>query len=224
MSKSLKDILNGTKSSSIKSISAELDPSNKPKTSLNVSDIIDTSKNVEVHDNRVGNTDDLYKGANIKKASYKRAEQFKSDKKDTNVPSRVHNEETIAELSQDTLKNYKKEAEKDKQASKIGRNQAVSIAKDKGNTIEKRRSSAGDIASYDKAIYKRSKGIATANSKITKEEFNGHHLNEILTSATPAGDWIKDFEKSKNPKFTGKSKEQRKQMALGAYYAKKDNK
>lgn len=43
-------------------------------------------------------------------------------------------------------------------------------------------------------------------------------LSEVLTKKTSAGEVISDFEKSDNPKFAGKSKEKRKQMALGAYY------
>lgn len=53
--------------------------------------------------------------------------------------------------------------------------------------------------------------------KATKEEVE---LDEILTKQTSAGEVIKDFQQSKNPKFAGKSKEKRKQMALAAYYAK----
>jgi len=44
------------------------------------------------------------------------------------------------------------------------------------------------------------------------------HLDEVLTSKDPAGKWVHDFVHSKNPKFAGKSQEQRKKMALGAYY------
>ena len=43
-------------------------------------------------------------------------------------------------------------------------------------------------------------------------------LKEVLTKKTSAGEVIKDFQKSKDPKFAGKSAEKRKQMALGAYY------
>jgi len=56
-----------------------------------------------------------------------------------------------------------------------------------------------------------------------KEETSKKTLNEILTKSTPAGEWIKDFIDSDNPKFAGKSKERRKQMALAAYYAKQRN-
>lgn len=43
-------------------------------------------------------------------------------------------------------------------------------------------------------------------------------LHEVITKKTSAGEMISDFEKSDNPKFAGKSKEERKKMALGAYY------
>jgi hypothetical protein len=48
-------------------------------------------------------------------------------------------------------------------------------------------------------------------------------VNEVLTKDTPASKVIKDFIDSDNPKFAGKSKEKRKQMALAAYYAKQRN-
>jgi hypothetical protein len=47
-------------------------------------------------------------------------------------------------------------------------------------------------------------------------------VNEVLTKSTPAGEWIDDFVHSKNPKFADKSAAKRKQMALAAYYSKKD--
>ena len=47
-------------------------------------------------------------------------------------------------------------------------------------------------------------------------------INEVLTKSTPAGEWIKDFVGSDNPKFAGKSAAKRKEMALAAYYAKQD--
>ena len=46
-------------------------------------------------------------------------------------------------------------------------------------------------------------------------------VKEALTAADPAGKWISDFIKSDNPKFAGKTKEERREMALGAYYAAK---
>ena len=48
-------------------------------------------------------------------------------------------------------------------------------------------------------------------------------LNEVLPKADPTSKWIRDFVKSDNPKFEGKSKKERIKMALGAYYAKQRN-
>lgn len=48
-------------------------------------------------------------------------------------------------------------------------------------------------------------------------------IDEVITKKTSAGEVISDFIHSKNPKFAGKSKEKRKQMALAAYYAKQRN-
>jgi hypothetical protein len=57
--------------------------------------------------------------------------------------------------------------------------------------------------------------------QMTKEEVE---LDEVLTKKTPAGEWIKDFVDSDNPKFEGKSKKKRMQMALAAYYSKQREK
>ena len=48
-------------------------------------------------------------------------------------------------------------------------------------------------------------------------------VDEVLTKKDPASTWIRDFIKSKDPKFAGKSKKERQRMALGAYYAKQRN-
>lgn len=48
------------------------------------------------------------------------------------------------------------------------------------------------------------------------------YLNEVLTKDDPIEKWIEDFVKSDNPKFKGKSKEKRIEMAKAAYYAKQD--
>ena len=68
-------------------------------------------------------------------------------------------------------------------------------------------------------IMNRRKGIDKAVDKLTKEEV----IDEVLTKSTTAGETISDFVHSKNPKFAGKSKEKRKEMALAAYYAKQRN-
>ena len=46
-------------------------------------------------------------------------------------------------------------------------------------------------------------------------------INEVMKRDASAGDWISDFLHSDNPKFDGKSKAERKKMALAAYYSMK---
>ena len=61
-----------------------------------------------------------------------------------------------------------------------------------------------------------------------KERYEEHSIvdqmiSEVLSKDADAGDYIDDFVHSDNPKFAGKSKAKRKEMALAAYYAKKKN-
>jgi hypothetical protein len=49
-----------------------------------------------------------------------------------------------------------------------------------------------------------------------KEEVN---LSEVLKASDPVGKWISDFIHSKDSRFNDKTKEERRKMALGAYYA-----
>jgi hypothetical protein len=62
----------------------------------------------------------------------------------------------------------------------------------------------------------------TIKSTLNKEDVSEYELdemiNEVLSKNASAGDWIDDFVHSDNPKFAGKSKAERKKMALGAYY------
>lgn len=44
-------------------------------------------------------------------------------------------------------------------------------------------------------------------------------VNEKLASNASVGDYIKDFTESDAPQFKGKSKEERRKMALGAFYS-----
>lgn len=54
---------------------------------------------------------------------------------------------------------------------------------------------------------------------LKKEDTEMDYIEEKLTAADPASKWISDFVKSDNPKFAGKSKKERINMALGAKYA-----
>jgi hypothetical protein len=53
--------------------------------------------------------------------------------------------------------------------------------------------------------------------ELTEEQLD-EMINEVLGKDATAGDYIHDFIHSDNPKFAGKSKAERKKMALGAYY------
>jgi hypothetical protein len=52
---------------------------------------------------------------------------------------------------------------------------------------------------------------------------NQEQINEKLSASAPAKEWIDDFVKSDDPKFAGKTKDERIMMALGAYYAAQKN-
>lgn len=54
--------------------------------------------------------------------------------------------------------------------------------------------------------------------KVQKEETE---LDEVLDPSMGAGEYIKDFEDSDNPKFKGKSKEKRREMAIAAFLSAK---
>jgi hypothetical protein len=62
---------------------------------------------------------------------------------------------------------------------------------------------------------------AKVAAKKLGEETEVQYIEEKLTAADPASKWISDFVASENPKFAGKSKKERINMALGAYYSAK---
>jgi DNA-binding transcriptional regulator YiaG len=59
-------------------------------------------------------------------------------------------------------------------------------------------------------------------NSLSESEAIQKEINEVMKKDATAGDWIHDFVHSDNPKFSGKSKAERKKMALGAYYAKQN--
>lgn len=66
----------------------------------------------------------------------------------------------------------------------------------------------------------RDKGMSQEKKEKTAKAVKEETIDEVLTKSTSAGETISDFVHSDNPKFKGKSKEKRKEMALAAYYAK----
>ena len=80
-----------------------------------------------------------------------------------------------------------------------------------------------DRANKEKLKMKESVSLKTFKEKYEENSLYEQMIQEVLSKDASAGDWIHDFVHSDNPKFAGKSKEQRKKMALGAYYAKQRN-
>lgn len=132
------------------------------------------------------------------------------------VHPEVYNEsaEALDELSKDTLRSYTMKSAAQAASAKA----LAKAAKEGGN---KDYEEAGE-----KVAAKRVKGLGGALSRLTKEDVTEAELDEmiseVLGKSAEAGEWIKDFVNSENPKFEGKSKEKRKQMALAAYYAKQN--
>ncbi len=94
----------------------------------------------------------------------------------------------------------------EQQRSALSRQRGLDLLKQKDTEKMQNKPASGDMTKLKK-------------EKI--EESTMKYIEEKLTAADPASKWISDFVKSDNPKFAGKSKKERIQQALGAYYAKK---
>ena len=110
------------------------------------------------------------------------------------------NVEQIDEVSKESLK---------KTANKIG----IAIATSKINPITYaiRKGLGQSHAEYKNNVKK--------STRLNKEEVE--QIDEVLGPDASISDWIHDFIHSKNPKFAGKSKEERRNQAIAAFYAKK---
>lgn len=64
--------------------------------------------------------------------------------------------------------------------------------------------------------------INSIQKDITSSFLKEATLSEVLTKSTPIEQWITDFIESDDPKFKGKSKEERRKMAIGAFYGKQN--
>lgn len=82
------------------------------------------------------------------------------------------------------------------------------------NAIEKIRIGLSDHPEIKSAL-------KSANEEVEQMYKDVQYIEEKLSASDPASKWIADFVKSDNPKFAGKSKKERIQQALGAYYAAK---
>lgn len=119
---------------------------------------------------------------------------------DTDLPEWVQSKITLAEDYIVTAANYL-QGEMNEESVKVFAKEEQTEMKDSTTMIEA----------------KRILGL------LRKEEVEAgmQFIEERLKSSDPAAKWIQDFVKSDNPKFKGKSKEERIRMALGAKYASK---
>jgi hypothetical protein len=112
------------------------------------------------------------------------------------------------------MKKAAKDAKKMKEAAKPD---FLDLDKD-GNKKEPMKKAAKDAKKMKKVKEAKCDECGMWESRCKCGDVHESAVAEKITKKTPAGKIIKDFEKSKDPKFKGKSKEMRKKMALGAYY------
>lgn len=148
-----------------------------------------------------GNGDDVYAGAAVKEI----------DRKKTRKGYNTKDSEAVYEA-----KKSMSQAEKDKVVAGV----QAAMLKSRGNVIAGQAQRAA--ARLAAKIKSGTKG-KTAKEEIEQvDELSKieEMLNEVLAKDAKAADYISDFVKSDDPKFAGKSKAKRIQMALGAYYSK----
>ena len=98
------------------------------------------------------------------------------------------------------------------------------LEKQRKDNVTKSMKAMGKNDRQIKYVHKKTDDVIkkAAGEKVKKEDVSEYELdemiNEVLSKDASAGDWIHDFVHSDNPKFAGKSKAERKKMALGAYY------
>lgn len=139
-------------------------------------------------------------------AAYAKKQIVKRTSGIVDAKSRLSKEEveSIDELSKDTLGSY------------LDKNKSEYM---KGKTQSGSKENAKDIQNMGKAHDKMTlKKMKESFEEPILDEF----INEVMSKDASAGDWIHDFVHSDNPKFAGKSKTKRKEMALAAYYSKKN--
>lgn len=165
MAKPLKDILNGIKKSKVVPGSTGKDPGVDYAPKSKAEQDFVAQHEVEKHEDRVGNEDDVYKGTT----------KYSMEKEDKHGHKKPKDKAQYDKISEETICNMTEE------------------------------------------------GTHCPVHEMASCSSNKKSIKEVITKKTSAGEVIKDFQKSDNPKFAGKSPEKRRQMALAAYYAKQRN-
>ena len=211
MTKSLKDILAGVKSSTVVPGSTGTQPGvdYAPKAPAE-QDVVKKHK-VEKHADRVGNGDDVYQATNIKHSQIKDAKHGykKPEDQKVNEAKKVGDEVDVSPSKNNP--DFKSKAT----VKFVGK--GYSVAKDKSGKQYTIKHEETKCNMTEEGTHCPVHEMASCGSSKKKS------LKEVLTKKTSAGKVIKDFQTSNDERFAGKSPEKRKEMALAAYYAKQRN-
>jgi len=231
MPKLLSDILKGKKSSKTVEGSTGKNPGVDYKPKAGDEQKFVAKHKTEKHDNRVGNGPDVFAGGKTDVADHPRQSQDAYEEV---------NEAAVMQYFHGTDGDHDgspQKAENDHDrilghlAKTVGTKHPVykSVSKDLKAAQRAHHSADRHYDNPDKNMdfkdrahdYERSaKETYASHIRSSKLKEGAEQVDEVLTKKSPAGEWIKDFVDSDNPKFAGKSKDKRKQMALAAYYAK----
>ena len=227
MAKQLKDILTGVKKSTVtpEKLGDKPGVDYDPKAGDERKWVAKHS--VEKHEDRVGNTDDLYKSSinydlnhtKEKRYGYKKG----NDEKVYESTDHIETLKGIHSRHKSTIENMPKNASYGAMAHLIHKEHEARIMLKKHYGVDVPKPKHKQVLESKET--EETKCNMTAEG--TKCPVHGmtecssvKKINEVITKKTSAGEIIKDFQKSKNPKFAGKSAEERKRQALGAYYSK----
>ena len=173
-------------------------------------------------------------GSGVKKGTRYGGSKQKDKPEQDDDKMKKEEAEQIDEISKSTLGSYVKGAARDMSAArKLGADFKNAADKSRNPSTKKANTSLSD--KFNATAQKRNTGIGKAVERLTKESMTlkkmkenyeepiiDEMISEVLSKDASAGDWIHDFVHSDNPKFAGKSKAERKKMALGAYYKKQN--
>jgi hypothetical protein len=227
MAKSLKDILAGVRSSKI--VKAELGTNPgvdyKPK-SKDEADFA-ASHSIEKHADRAGNDEGVFT-AKTKYSLADKKEKRHGHKKgqDEVVNEAIEKEDTKCNMSEEgtmcevhgmnsckKAKPLTEDGEPPMPPSRPKNDSSAPLPPPRPKQTEDKPVPAGSSSNGKRA--------STPGSKTGMRTFEEvEQVDEVLTKKDPAGKWIKDFVKSDNSKFDGKSKKDRTKQALAAYYSK----
>lgn len=166
-----------------------------------------------------------------KKITTDKAKKATETAKQTQAPSSQPKEkkpvrDAIARGIFGVVKAYQSGMERHKKAMGLAKETGKTVAKAAAVTHEAgRRAGESKVGQAVKkvggqvvkaGVEKAKRDIETTKKALKKEEFG--QIDEVLTKKTPVGTVIKDIVHSKDPKFSGDTKKQRINRALGAYY------